>query len=391
MNIRSKIILSTVTGAAVTAMTLAVIAALNIKSVAAIAAVVSAFCATAVVIGLYIANSIAKPLDAAARIIREMNRLCLGSRFNLKHGDELGAMVKALNVLRQTTEAASQAPSANDMEEVSRGIADISLMADLNADINRQAKLLSTEAFTAAITGEAAMKRMAKAISWIKASSDNNAKIIKTVNYMAFRASVLAFNAVIEAERADAADNGFISVANEMRNFALRCSTAAKNITDMIEESGKEICDGVKITEDVVRYINKIVDRTDSLDRLIDKIVVATGEQAQSVQQVKTAVARINQAAQRNAAAPDAPAVAAEKPCSQLRKLAKPADDSAPKTYNAPRADDQRERRGLSDRKTRYAAFPYKGTFSATTLAFWAPERVEAEEAFTIDDCEKWR
>jgi methyl-accepting chemotaxis protein len=331
MNIRSKIILSTVAGATVTALTFVVIAMLSIRSVAAIAAVVSAFCAITVVIGLYIADNITKPLDAAIGIVREMNRWCLDSRFNLRRGDEIGAMVKALDTLRQTTKAASQALSAGDIEEVSRGISDISSMTNRNADITYQAKLSATEAFAAALTGDAAMKRMERAVNLIKISSDNNSKIVKMVNYMAIRANILAFNAAIEAAHTDEDGNGFAIVANEVRNFALRCSMTAKNITDMIEESAEEIDDGVKITEDAVRYINKIVDRTDNLDRMIDKLAEASGEQAQCIRRVKTSLA------------------------------------------------------------AKYAAFPYKRTFSATTLAFWAPERVEAEEIFTIDDCEKWR
>jgi methyl-accepting chemotaxis protein len=348
MNTRSKIMLSTVAGAAVTAMTLVAIAAFNIRSVAAIAAVVSAFCAIAVVIGLYIAESIAKPLDAAAAIVREMNRRCLGSRFSLRRGDEIGAMVKALDVLRQTTADASHAPSDREIEELSRGLAEISSMTARNAAALRQAKLSSTEAFAAALTGEAAMKRMTTAINWIKASSDHNAKIIKMINYMTVRANFLALNASIEAARAG--DDGFASVANEMRNFALRCSMTAKNIGDMIEESAKEAGDGVKITEDAVRYIKKAVDRADKTDRMIDKIAETSDEQVQSIRLANAALAQMNPAA----------------------------DDR-------PRAAGKCEQRGPSDRKTLYAAFPYQRTFSAATLAFWAPERVEAEEVLAMD------
>jgi len=366
MNIRSKIMLSTVAGAAVTAMTLVAIAAFNIRSVAAIAAVVSAFCAIAVVIGLCIAESIAKPLDAAVGIVREMNRWRLGSRFNLRCGDEIGAMVKALDVLRQTTAAAARAPTAGDIEEAARGLTEISSMTDRNAVILRQTKLSATEAFAAALTGEAAMKRMTKAINRIKTSSDHNTKIIKTINYMTVRANFLAINAAIAAARAGDGGNGFAIVSNEMRNFALRCSATAKNISDMIEESAQEADDGVKITEDALRYINKIVDRTDKADRMIDKIMEASGEQVQSISLVNAALAQMNLAARRNTAHSEEPAVAAE-------KNGRPAEPANQTAGSAP------------DRKTRYAAFPYQKTFSAATLAFWAPERVEAEEALAID------
>jgi len=372
-------------------MTLVAIAVFNIRSVAAIAAVVSAFCAITVVIGLYIAENIAKPLDAAVGIVREMNRWCLGSRFNMRCGDEIGAMVKTLDVLRQTTAAASQAPTAGDIEETARNLTEISSMTDRNAAILRQTKLSATEAFAAALTGEAAMKRMAKAINWIKASADNNTKIIKTINYMAARANILALNATIATARAGDDDNGFTSVADEIRNFASRCSMTANNISDMIEESVKEADDGVKITEDAVRYINKIVDRTDNMDRMIDIILEASGEQVKSISRVNTALARMNTAARRNSAYSNEPAVAAEKNGRSQPELANRTAGSAPDTDDRPDAAGQCERRSLSDRKTRYTAFPYQKTFSAATLAFWAPERVEAEEAFTIDDCESWR
>jgi len=97
VNIRTKIMLSIVAAAIITALTVGAIVVFNIKSVAAIAAIVSALCAEVAAIGLFVAYNIAEPLNAATRLISEMKRGHLGARLNLERGDEVGAMAEALD------------------------------------------------------------------------------------------------------------------------------------------------------------------------------------------------------------------------------------------------------------------------------------------------------
>jgi methyl-accepting chemotaxis protein len=198
----------------------------------------------------------------------------------------------------------------------------MSSMTKQNADNSNQAKILATEAKAAANEGDASMNKMAAAIKEIKQSSDNTAKIIKTIDDIAFQTNLLALNAAVEAARAGEAGKGFAVVAEEVRNLAMRSAEAAKNTANMIEESVKNADGGVKITEEVAMSLGQIVDRTQKVGDLIAEIAAASNEQALGIEQVNTAVAQMNIVTQQNAANSEESASAAEELNSQAAELA---------------------------------------------------------------------
>ncbi|MDR2592954.1 MAG: methyl-accepting chemotaxis protein, partial [Chitinispirillales bacterium] len=187
---------------------------------------------------------------------------------------------------------------ASSLEEVSATLVEISSMTKQNAANSNQAKILATEARNAANAGDADMKKMAEAIQDIKQSSDNTAKIVKSIDDIAFQTNLLALNAAVEAARAGEAGKGFAVVAEEVRNLAMRSAEAAKNTANMIEESVKNADGGVKITEEVAKSLNQIVDRIVKVGDLINDVASASNEQAQGVEQVNSAVAQMSQTTQ---------------------------------------------------------------------------------------------
>ncbi len=191
---------------------------------------------------------------------------------------------------------------ASSMEEVSSSLEEISSMTKQNADNSNQAKHLANETLAAADEGNTAMKHMADAIHEIKVSADNTAKIIKTIDDIAFQTNLLALNAAVEAARAGEAGKGFAVVAEEVRNLAMRSADAAKDTTDMIEESLKKADDGVRITAEVENSLNKIVNRAGKVGDIITEIAAASNEQSLGIEQVNIAVVQMNEVTQRNAA-----------------------------------------------------------------------------------------
>jgi len=187
---------------------------------------------------------------------------------------------------------------ASSLEEVSASLEEIASMTKQNADNSNQAKILAGEARNAANEGDSSMKKMAEAIQEIKQSSDNTAKIIKSIDDIAFQTNLLALNAAVEAARAGEAGKGFAVVAEEVRNLAMRSAEAAKNTANMIEESVKNADGGVKITEEVAKSLNQIVDRIVKVGDLITEVASASAEQSQGVEQVNVAVAQMSQVTQ---------------------------------------------------------------------------------------------
>jgi len=120
MNIHMKIMLSVVAGATVTALTVGAIVAFNINSTVAVAAVVSASSAAVVVISQFVASDIAKPLNAAADMIREMNRGYLSARLNLKRYDEIGLLANRLDKLADNLLTNAVGPVTTDSADEAR-------------------------------------------------------------------------------------------------------------------------------------------------------------------------------------------------------------------------------------------------------------------------------
>jgi methyl-accepting chemotaxis protein len=212
---------------------------------------------------------------------------------------------------------------ASSLEEISSSLEEMSSMTKQNADNSTQAKHLVGETGASISEASGAMARMAKAIREIKASSDNTAKIIKTIDDIAFQTNLLALNAAVEAARAGEAGKGFAVVAEEVRNLAMRSAEAAKNTTDMIEASVKNADEGVRITEEVGKALEKTVASSSKVSDLIAEIAAASNEQAQGIEQINTGVAQMNQVTQQNAANAEESASAAEELSSQAAELAK--------------------------------------------------------------------
>jgi len=237
--------------------------------------------------------------------------------------DAVSSVANASNSISDGAQSLAEGSNeqAASLEEVSASLEEMSSMTKQNADISSQASVLASEARNAAGEGDASMKRMADAINKIKHSADNTAKIVRSINDIAFQTNLLALNAAVEAARAGEAGKGFAVVAEEVRNLAMRSADAAKDTADMIDESVMNANDGVRITEEVAGTLSQIVNRTGKVGGLIAEIAAASKEQAHGIEQVNTAVAQMNQVTQQNAANAEESASGAEELSGQALEL----------------------------------------------------------------------
>ena len=244
--------------------------------------------------------------------------LALGSAQTVAAAGQVSSASQAL------AEGASE--QAASLEETSSSLEEMSSMTRRNADNADKANQLARQARTAADTGAADMQVMIGAMGAIKTSSDDIAKIIKTIDEIAFQTNILALNAAVEAARAGEAGMGFAVVADEVRNLAQRSAQAAKETASKIEGAITNTAQGVQISAKVAAGLQEIVAKIRQVDELAAEVATASKEQSQGIQQVNTAVTQMDKVTQSNAANAEESASAAEELNAQAITLKEAAD-----------------------------------------------------------------
>jgi methyl-accepting chemotaxis protein len=210
---------------------------------------------------------------------------------------------------------------ASSLEEVSSSLHEMSSTSRRNAENAREARSLSDGAQASTDRGAESMKRLSEAIDKIKTSSDSTAKIVKTIDEIAFQTNLLALNAAVEAARAGDAGKGFAVVAEEVRNLAMRSAEAAKNTANLIEESVTNAEGGVAINQEVIRNLEEINGQINKVSAVMSEIAAASEQQSQGVEQVNTAIEQMNQVTQQVAANAEESASAAEELSGQSEEM----------------------------------------------------------------------
>ena len=165
------------------------------------------------------------------------------------------------------------------------------------------------------------MKDMAGAVAEITRSSEETGKIIRTIDEIAFQTNLLALNAAVEAARAGEAGAGFAVVADEVRNLAMRAADAAKNTSNLIENTIGAVRKGNELTNATQEAFKENAAISQKISQLVDEIASASVEQAQGVSQVGRAVTEMDKITQQAAANAEESAAAAEELNAQAEQM----------------------------------------------------------------------
>ncbi len=225
-------------------------------------------------------------------------------------------MADTANCISQ--DASSQAAS---LEQTSASLREIRSQTQSNASNSSKARTLVKQVEQASGEGENAMERLDVAIEKIKTSSDDSARIIQTIDDIAFQTNLLALNAAVEAARAGDAGRGFAVVADEVRNLAQRSTEAARGTADLIDEAQSNADDGVVVSTEVGRLLHDIVTGVGEVGELISQIANAGRDQAAGIDQIMNAVEHLERVTQSNAANSEESAAVSEHLLAQSRSM----------------------------------------------------------------------
>ncbi len=196
-------------------------------------------------------------------------------------------------------DASSQAAS---LEELHSALQELTIRTGNTAKSSVDANQIANKNATTAKTGNSRMRDLDEAMQQIKESGEEIGKVINIIDEIAFQTNLLALNAAVEAARAGEAGKGFAVVAEEVRHLAQRSAEAAQNSSEMINEAASRADRGVRITSEVREFFQGIEQGTTTVSEILFEIKNQSGEQAQNLNQIKSALASMDQTGQDNAA-----------------------------------------------------------------------------------------
>ncbi len=243
-----------------------------------------------------ITRGIVSPIDQAIRQLNEGERIISGAADDITLAS------------RDLAEGATEQAAA--LEETSSALEHISSMSKLSAENAHRTNDQTRNTVELVREGSLSMRDMATAMGEIDERSERVSQIIKTIEDIAFQTNLLALNAAVEAARAGEAGKGFAVVADEVRNLSQRSAAAARDTTALIQGTVESIRKGSGIARKLSESYQGIESGAGGIGDLIDQIAKASVEQADGVEQVNNAVARMDKVTQRNASSSEQTAVA---------------------------------------------------------------------------------
>ena len=301
------------------------------------------FCATALLLGSvltwWLVRSISRPIGTANATAQRVSSLDLRENIEGHNRDEAGQLLLSLNTMQQAlrTLVMQVRQSAQSVRlaahEIAQGNADLSERTEGTASSLQQtaaaleqvtqrlhqstetaarAEHMASQASAVATEGGNAMAQVVRTMQNIQQSSRKVEEVTGVIDSIAFQTNILALNAAVEAARAGEQGRGFAVVAAEVRQLAMRAGEAAREIKGLIATSAQNVETGTALVNSAGHTMGQIVDSIRNVASMISDISTTTLSQTRDINDINTAVARLDQMTQQNSALVEESAAASE-------------------------------------------------------------------------------
>ena len=301
------------------------------------------FCATALLLGSvltwWLVRSISRPIGTANATAQRVSSLDLRENIEGHNRDEAGQLLLSLNTMQQAlrTLVMQVRQSAQSVRlaahEIAQGNADLSERTEGTASSLQQtaaaleqvtqrlhqstetaarAEHMASQASAVATEGGNAMAQVVHTMQNIQQSSRKVEEVTGVIDSIAFQTNILALNAAVEAARAGEQGRGFAVVAAEVRQLAMRAGEAAREIKGLIATSAQNVETGTALVNGAGHTMGQIVESIRNVASMISDISSTTLSQTRDINDINTAVARLDQMTQQNSALVEESAAASE-------------------------------------------------------------------------------
>lgn len=228
--------------------------------------------------------------DSAAQVDSSTGQIASASQALAQGATEQASAVEQLSATIQDLSVRSQ-DEAQRATDLSHGVATMGTQLEAS---NRQ------------------MQNLRQAMEEISTQSSEIAKIIKTIEDIAFQTNILALNAAVEAARAGAAGKGFAVVADEVRSLAGKSADAAKSITDLINDSLAAVENGSGLANETADSLAQVAQNVEQVVVAVQQFASRYQEQTTSLDEISTGIEQISAVVQNNSATAEESAASSE-------------------------------------------------------------------------------
>jgi len=284
------------------------VAKANVWQLIRLLAVVFLACSLVIIpLSILFANSLTRPINAAIRSLTEAA---------LEVSSASAGVSSSSHTL---AEAASM--QAASLQETSSSLEEMSSMTGQNMTSTTHGNQLSIQASENLKAANQSMTTLIGSMEDAAMASGNVARVIKSIDEIAFQTNLLALNAAVEAARAGEAGAGFAVVAEEVRTLAMKAAEAARNTQQMVGDIIRRIAEGSDLVKETGEQYRDVTMRVQKVTDLFGEISGASEEQAQGIEQINIAVAEIDRMTQESATKADESASASHQLNAQAEQM----------------------------------------------------------------------